>query len=58
MDESPAADAPYGDAVPDIPSDARQLAGAIRDACSKAGERVAHASLPGQATGQSGGVSV
>ncbi len=29
-----------------LPSDTRQLAGAISDACSKAGERIAHASLP------------
>src|ERR1700736_299189 len=37
----------YGEAVPDIPSDAWQLAGAISDACGKAGERIAHTSLPG-----------
>jgi hypothetical protein len=37
----------YREAVPDIPSDPRQLAGAVRDACGKAGERIAHASLSG-----------
>jgi hypothetical protein len=33
--------------VPDIPSDAWQLAGAISDASAKAGERIAHRSHPG-----------
>src|SRR6266700_1362970 len=37
----------YGEAVPDIPSDAWQLAGAIRGASGKAGERIAHTSHPG-----------
>src|SRR5882762_1880274 len=36
----------YGEAVPDIPSDARQLAGAISGASGKAGERIAHVSHP------------
>ena len=33
--------------MPDIPGDARELAGAISDAGCKVGERIAHASLPG-----------
>src|SRR5882757_7698396 len=37
----------YGEAVPDIPSDAWQLAGAISGASGKAGERIAHTSHPG-----------
>jgi hypothetical protein len=32
--------------VPNIPSNARQLAGAIDDSCRNARERIAHASLP------------
>src|ERR1700719_1464867 len=43
----------YGEAMPDIPSDARQLAGAVGDAGGKAGKRAAHASLPGRSWGRS-----
>ena len=37
----------YRETVPNIPSDAWQLAGAISDVSSKAGKRIAHMSHPG-----------